>query len=40
MAKKFILVEQLDAAGMHHWCKRKLRKGEVLTLVRGAGQPS
>ena len=34
MATKFILIEQLDAVGMHHWCKRSLQKGEVLTLLR------
>ena len=39
MATKFILVEQLDAVGMHHWCKRSLQKGEVLTLVREPDNP-
>ena len=39
MATKFIIVEQLDAVGMHHWCKRKLQKGEVLRLVREPNNP-
>ena len=39
MATKYILAEQLDAVGMHHWCNWKLQKGEVLTLVREPGNP-
>ena len=39
MATKFILIEQIDAVGMHHWCKRNLHKGEVLTLVREPDNP-
>ena len=40
MATKFILIEQLDAVGMHHWCKRNLQKGEVLTLLREPDNPA
>ena len=39
MATKFILIEQLDEVGMHHWCKRSLHKGEVLTSVREPDNP-
>ena len=39
MATKSIIIEQLDAVGMHHWCKRSLQKGEVLTLVREPDNP-
>ena len=39
MATKFIIIEQLDAVGMHHWCKRSLHKGAVLRLVREHDNP-
>ena len=39
MTTKFIIIEQLDAVGMHHWCKRSLQKGEVLRLVREPDNP-
>ena len=39
MATKFIIVEKLDAVGMHHWCKRSFQKGEILRLVREPNNP-
>ena len=39
MTTKFIIIERLDAVGMHHWCRRSLQKGEVLRLVREPDNP-
>ena len=39
MTTRFIIVEELDAVGMHHWCKRILHRGEILKLVREPDNP-
>ena len=39
MTTRFIIVEELDAVGMHHWCKRILQRGEILKLVREPDNP-
>ena len=36
---KFITIEALNAVDMRHWCKRSLRIGEVLMLVREPENP-
>lgn len=39
MDYSFIVIEQLDAVGMHHWSHRKLNKNETLKLVREPDNP-
>ena len=39
IATNFIIIEKLDAVGMHHWSHRKLAHGEILKLVREPDNP-
>ena len=37
MTTRFIIVEEMDAVGMHHWCI--IQRGEILKLVREPDNP-